>query len=71
MLLRYVCEGWDEATLLETAAATDLANASVTHLVLDPDKSPLWTAKSFNAVEHLATDTGDSVVTTDAAATRV
>ena len=52
MLLRYVCEGWDETTLLETARRTEVANASVTQLVLDGD-SPLWVAESFNAVEHL------------------
>jgi broad specificity phosphatase PhoE len=53
LLVRYVLEGWDEATLLETAARTEVANASVTRLVLDPEQSPLWVAESFNAVEHL------------------
>jgi broad specificity phosphatase PhoE len=53
MLLRYVLEGWDEATLLETARRTEVANASVTRLALDPQRSPLWVAEAFNAVEHL------------------
>ena len=53
MLLRYVCERWDEATLLETAARTEVANASVTRLVIDPSTPGLWMAESFNAVEHL------------------
>lgn len=53
MILRYVLEGWDEATLLDTAARTEVANASVTRLVLDPARSSLWVAESFNAVEHL------------------
>jgi glucosyl-3-phosphoglycerate phosphatase len=58
MLLRYVLEGWDETTLLDTAARTEVANASVTRLVLDPDRSPLWVAESFNAVEHLTAVAG-------------
>jgi glucosyl-3-phosphoglycerate phosphatase len=58
MLLRYVCEGWDEDTLLETAARTEVANASVTHLVREPGASPLWVAESFNAVEHLTAAPG-------------
>lgn len=58
MLLRYVLEGWDEKTLLDTAAQTEVANASVTRLVLDPDRSPLWVAESFNAVEHLTATAG-------------
>jgi broad specificity phosphatase PhoE len=58
MLLRYVLEGWDEETLLETAARTEVANASVTRLMLDPDRSPLWVAESFNAVEHLTAVAG-------------
>jgi broad specificity phosphatase PhoE len=60
MLLRYVCEGWDEETLLETAARTEVANASVTRLVRDPDGSPLWVAESFNAVEHLTAPPGST-----------
>ncbi len=53
MLLRYVCEGWDEATLLETVAATEVANASVTRLVRSETGAPLWSASAFNAVDHL------------------
>jgi broad specificity phosphatase PhoE len=58
MLLRYVLEGWDEETLIDTAARTEVANASVTRLMLDPDQSPLWVAESFNAVEHLTAVAG-------------
>jgi broad specificity phosphatase PhoE len=58
MLLRYVLEGWDEETLIDTAARTEVANASVTRLMLDPDRSPLWVAESFNAVEHLTAVAG-------------
>ena len=53
MLVRYILEGWDEQTLLETAARTEIANASVTVLTPDPGGSPVWLVKSFNAVEHL------------------
>lgn len=53
MLLRYILEGWSEETLLETAAATEVANASVTHLVADPEGTR-WVAETFNAVEHLS-----------------
>jgi broad specificity phosphatase PhoE len=57
LLMRYVCEGWDEQTLMETAATTQVANASVTRLVRDAD-APVWVAESFNAVEHLTAPPG-------------
>ena len=53
MLLRYVCEGWDEKTLMETVAATEVANASVTRLVRTEADHELWSASAFNLVDHL------------------
>ncbi len=53
MLLRYICEGWDEATLMHTVATTEVANASVTRLVRRETGAPLWSASTFNAVDHL------------------
>jgi broad specificity phosphatase PhoE len=62
MLVRYVLEGWDERTLLDTAAATEIANGSVTRLVRDEQSS--WAADLFNFVEHIREQ--DAAVTTSA-----
>ncbi len=56
MLMRYVCEGWDEATLMDTVASTEVANASVTRLVRSAQDHALWSASAFNAVDHLEAD---------------
>jgi broad specificity phosphatase PhoE len=52
LVLRYVCEAWDERTLLDVASRTALANASITRLVRTDAESP-WSADLFNEVEHL------------------
>jgi broad specificity phosphatase PhoE len=51
MLVRYVLERWDEPTLLDTLAATDLANGSVTRLTRQADGH--WSADLFNHVPRL------------------
>jgi broad specificity phosphatase PhoE len=51
MLVRYVLECWDERTLLDTLAATDLANGSVTRLTRQADGH--WSADLFNHVPRL------------------
>jgi broad specificity phosphatase PhoE len=52
LLMRYVCEGWDERELLDAAAHTQVANASVTRLVRSPGDTR-WRADFFNSVDHL------------------
>lgn len=51
MLVRYILERWDERTLLDAAAGTEIANCSVTRLVRD--RQNRWTADLFNEVDHL------------------
>jgi broad specificity phosphatase PhoE len=53
MLLRYVCEGWDETTLMQAVAETEVANASVTRLVRTEADHEHWSASAFNVVDHL------------------
>jgi glucosyl-3-phosphoglycerate phosphatase len=55
MLVRYILEGWDERMLLDTAAATDIANCSVTRLVRDDQGR--WAADLFNFVDHVRRQT--------------
>ena len=52
MLFRYVCEGMDEAQLLQLASTSTVRNASMTRLVR-PSGRGLWTAQEFNRSEHL------------------
>jgi broad specificity phosphatase PhoE len=51
MLVRYLLEGWDERTLLDTAAGTEVANCSVTRLIRS--QHGRWVADLFNYVDHL------------------
>jgi broad specificity phosphatase PhoE len=53
LILRYVCEGLNEAQLLEISQRSAVANASITRLSR-PSGSGLWTADSVNDVSHLA-----------------
>ena len=50
MLLRYVLEGLDEATLLELARTATVANGSVTRLVRSGDG---WLLAEFDEQQHL------------------
>ena len=50
MLIRYVCEGLDEQTLLKTARANPIGNTALTRLVRDKGR---WTVREFNLQEHL------------------
>ena len=59
LLFRYVCEGMDEAQLLEVARTSTVRNASVTRLVR-PSGQGWWKADTFNLSEHL-TDHGAPV----------
>jgi broad specificity phosphatase PhoE len=52
LLLRYVLEGMDEATLMATAAQVSLGNASITRLSRKAG-SPVWTADSVDERDHL------------------
>jgi broad specificity phosphatase PhoE len=50
-LLRYVCEGLDEAEVLEMAHSTPVRNASLSRLVREVYGS--WTVASYDEVSHL------------------
>jgi broad specificity phosphatase PhoE len=50
-LLRYVCEGLNEAEVLELARSTPVRNASLSRLVRQADGS--WTVASYDEVSHL------------------
>ncbi|WP_036226778.1 histidine phosphatase family protein [Marmoricola sp. URHB0036] len=50
-LLRYVCEGLDEAEVLELARSTPVHNASLSRLVRQADGG--WTVASYDEVSHL------------------
>ena len=50
-LLRYVCEGLDEAEVLELARRTPVRNASLSRLVRRADGG--WTVASYDEVSHL------------------
>ena len=52
LLFRYILERMDESTLLELAATSSVANASVTRLVR-PSLDSAWQAADFGAVDHL------------------
>jgi glucosyl-3-phosphoglycerate phosphatase len=52
LLLRYVLEEMDEATLMAFAAETSLGNASVTRLVRRPGTA-VWTASTVDDRSHL------------------
>lgn len=52
LLLRYVLERLDEATVLELARTSSVGNASVTRLVRTHDDGA-WQLAEFGAVEHL------------------
>ncbi len=50
LLIRYICEEMDEATVLGISASTAVANASVTRLVATPEG---WRMADFNDTDHL------------------
>ncbi|HZZ98084.1 MAG TPA: histidine phosphatase family protein [Jatrophihabitantaceae bacterium] len=52
LLFRYILERMDESTLLELAATSSVANASVTRLVR-PSLDSAWQTADFGAVDHL------------------
>jgi broad specificity phosphatase PhoE len=52
LLFRYILERMDESTLLELAATSSVANASVTRLIR-PSLDSAWQAADFGAVDHL------------------
>jgi glucosyl-3-phosphoglycerate phosphatase len=52
LLFRYICELWDEQTLLTVASASSVLNASITELKYSAD-SHRWQAVSFNSHDHL------------------
>jgi broad specificity phosphatase PhoE len=52
MLIRYVCEGMDEAALLDLARTTSVANASITSLTRTAS-DPYWQVEAFSSVAHL------------------
>ena len=60
LLIRYICEGLNEAELLDIASRTSVRNASITRLVRPAGKG-LWDLASFNAVDHL--ESGGAPVT--------
>ncbi|MCW2756577.1 MAG: Phosphoglycerate mutase, partial [Nocardioidaceae bacterium] len=51
VLLRYVCEGLDEAQVLDIAARTPMRNAAVSSLVRDEDGA--WRTAVYDDVTHL------------------
>jgi broad specificity phosphatase PhoE len=67
-LLRYVCEGLGEETLLDLAAASVVRNGSVTRLVR-PSGEGSWTVAAFDDVSHL--EAGGVPVTKHAGDTNV
>jgi len=52
LVFRYVCEGMDEASVLEVGRTQAVRNAAVTRLVRDED-AEVWTLAEFNAADHL------------------
>lgn len=56
MLLRYVCEGLDEATILDLARANPIVNTGLTRLVATADG---WRVAEFNRDDHLLVDGQD------------
>ena len=52
LLFRYILEQMDESALLELAATSSVANASITRLVR-PSLDSAWQAADFGAVDHL------------------
>ncbi|MFD1212110.1 histidine phosphatase family protein [Arthrobacter sp. GCM10027362] len=67
-LLRYVCEGLNEQTLLDLAAVSVVRNGSVTRLVR-PSGRGCWKIASFDEVAHL--EAGGVPVTKHAGDTNV
>lgn len=53
MLFRYVCEGMDEATLMELCRSTEIVNTSITRLVREGSDGP-WRVAEFNSTPHLS-----------------
>ena len=51
VLLRYVCEGLEEAQVLDLARATPLRNAALSRLVRRDDLT--WTTAAYDEVSHL------------------
>ena len=51
VLLRYICEGLDERTVLELAAGTPVRNAAMSRFVRQADGS--WTIAGYDEVDHL------------------
>lgn len=52
-LIRYVLEGWDEATVLGAAHAAPVRNAAVTVLERSPEPGAPWRATLVGDVSHL------------------
>ncbi len=52
LLLRYICQELDEATLLDIARTRSVGNASITRLVRDDVADP-WTLDLDNVQQHL------------------
>jgi broad specificity phosphatase PhoE len=52
LLLRYICQELDEATLLDIARTRSVGNASITRLVRD-DATDAWTLDLDNVQQHL------------------
>ncbi|PYF97248.1 Broad specificity phosphatase PhoE [Georgenia satyanarayanai] len=52
LVFRYVCEGMDEATVLDVGRTSTVRNAAVTRLVREED-ADTWTLAEFNAADHL------------------
>ena len=52
LLLRYICQELDEATLLDIARTRSVGNASITRLVRDDVTDP-WTLDLDNVQQHL------------------
>ncbi|MEE6273750.1 histidine phosphatase family protein [Georgenia sp. MJ206] len=52
LVFRYVCEGMDEASVLEVGRTSGVRNASVTRLVRDEDDQ-VWTLADYNLTDHL------------------
>jgi broad specificity phosphatase PhoE len=51
MLLRYICEGLDEQSLLELASTATIVNTGLTRLVRDDARR--WNVADFNRHDHL------------------
>jgi len=52
LVFRYVCEGMDEASVLEVSHTQSVRNAAVTRLVREEDADE-WTLAEFNSADHL------------------